>query len=141
MDVRKLTEQLSVAAQISPADVPALTTLGFRTLIGNRPDGEVAGQPPFAEIERAAVEAGMNVRFLPVVAGRFTVAQVRGFADMLREAPGPVLAYCRTGTRSTMLWALSQVGHLPASEILARAHAAGYDLSKMAPALSGPPVA
>ncbi|MEZ5825106.1 MAG: TIGR01244 family sulfur transferase [Geminicoccaceae bacterium] len=128
MQINEIDDQLSVAAQISAADIPSLVDQGFRSVICNRPDGEGSDQPNFSEIETAAREAGMDVRYLPVVSGRVEDEDARTFRRLLREMPGPTLAYCRTGTRSATLWSLAQAGILPITEILARTKAAGYDM-------------
>jgi uncharacterized protein (TIGR01244 family) len=127
VQIRQLTEQLSIATQIDATDVAALAALGFRSIINNRPDGEVDGQPAGAELEAAARRAGLAYRHIPVVSGQLQDAQVQAFAAALEELPRPALAFCRTGTRSTTLWALQADG--PADAILETARAAGYDLS------------
>lgn len=135
MDIRPLTHDLSVAPQIAADDVASIAARGFRAIVCNRPDREGADQPDFALIESAAQRAGLAVRYQPVVSGQVTDEHGREFGRLLASLPGPVLAYCRTGTRSTMLWALSEAGRLPAADILARAAAAGYDLASLAPRL------
>ena len=111
MDIRRISEDYAVTGQITSADVPALAAAGFRTLICNRPDGEQPDQPRAREIEAAARAAGLEFRFIPVVSGQLTHDDVAEMARALHEAPGPVLAYCRSGARSTQLHALaSQAG-------------------------------
>ncbi len=133
MDLKRLTPTLSVAPQIAPDDLPAAAAAGFTTLICNRPDGEQPGQPDHETMARAAQAAGLRFVFLPVVTGQLNEAQGRAFGEALAQAEGPVLAYCRSGTRSTQLWALSQAGKRPWAEVLQAAAAAGYDLSRMPP--------
>lgn len=133
MDIKKLTGDISVAAQIAPEDVAAVANLGFKTIISNRPDGESPGQPDFSEITAAAARLGIETRYVPVVSGRLNSDDVLAFSAALKDLPGPVLAYCRSGTRSTTLWALSQSGHRPASEIVEIARSAGYDVSGVVP--------
>ncbi|MEX6508432.1 TIGR01244 family sulfur transferase [Jiella sp. M17.18] len=128
-EAKKLTDQLSVQGQVRPDEIPALKAAGFRAIIVNRPDGEGADQPGFAEIARAAKDAGMEARYLPVETGKVSDADAERFGATFDELPKPVLAFCRSGTRSTTLWALSQAGRMPLPEILARAKAAGYDMS------------
>lgn len=128
MDVHKLTAELFVAPQILPADMPALRAAGIRALICNRPDGEGNDQPVFAEIEATARAAGIEARYLPAEPGKVSDDQGAQFALLMAELPKPVLAYCRTGMRSTTMWALSQAGKLPLHEILDAAQRAGYDL-------------
>lgn len=129
LQIHRLTEQLSVAPQIDVADLATLAARGFRSIINNRPDHEAPGQPGNAELEAAAQQAGLGWRHVPVLSGQFTEAQVRDFAEALDELPGPVLAYCRSGTRCCALWALQAEG--PVEEVLATTRAAGYDLSML----------
>lgn len=131
MQLKRLTPQLSVTPQIAPEDLPALAAQGFTTLIGNRPDGEQPGQPDHQAMQAAAEAAGLRYAFLPVVSGQVTAEHGQAFAELLAQAGGPVVAYCRTGTRSTILWALSQAGKQPWPQIVKTAADAGYDLSQM----------
>lgn len=110
MSIQPLSPVFAVAPQISPEDVPAIAAAGFKSLICNRPDDEGPGQPRFAAVAQAAAEAGMQARHLPVVSGQMSQAHVEAMAQLLQELPGPVLAYCRSGARSTQLWQLSQAG-------------------------------
>ncbi|MCP1727039.1 uncharacterized protein (TIGR01244 family) [Natronospira proteinivora] len=131
MDIRRLDKKLSVSPQISAGDLVAIYATGFRTLICNRPDGEEPAQPDFEEIETAAKNTGLETRHLPVTSGMVSDKDVAEFEQALRELPGPVFAYCRSGMRSAILWALSQARHKSSSEILGTARAAGYDLGKI----------
>ncbi|MEQ1682726.1 MAG: TIGR01244 family sulfur transferase [Burkholderiaceae bacterium] len=128
MDIKALTTELSVAPQIAPADMRALADAGFRSVICNRPDGESADQPVYSELERAAKEHGLEVRFLPAVSGKVTDEQGQAFGKLMSELPKPVLAFCRTGMRSTTMWALSQAGAMPLPQIIERSSKAGFDL-------------
>jgi sulfide:quinone oxidoreductase len=130
MDIRKINRGLSVSPQIAPADMAELKMAGFRSIICNRPDGEGNDQPTFSEIEEAARAAGLEARYMPVVPGRVADEDAGRFDEALSDLPGPVLAYCRTGTRSTTLWALGRgrARHATA-DILAATKAAGYDMS------------
>jgi len=108
MDPKSLTTGLSVSAQITPADIKAIKDAGFRAILCNRPDGEGADQPTFDEVAKAAKKAGLEAAYLPIVSGKVTDEDALAFEKTLTELPGPVLAYCRTGTRSATLWSLSQ---------------------------------
>jgi len=132
MDIRIIAPDLSVSPQIQPQDASVLASLGYRSIFINRPDGESDDQPGQAEMTEAAARAGLEVRYIPVVSGQVTDPDVAAFREAMAEAPAPALAYCRTGTRSTTLWALSQAGHLSADAILKTAKNAGYDLSGLA---------
>lgn len=130
MDLRKINSQLSVSPQILAADVAALAKQGFRSIICNRPDAEGADQPLFAEIEKAANKAKLEVRYLPVVPGRVQDGDAVAFGSAMDELPKPILAYCRTGTRSATLWALDQGAHgTPLADVLTATRQAGYDMS------------
>ncbi|KJZ30527.1 NAD(FAD)-dependent dehydrogenase [Paracoccus sp. S4493] len=129
MDPRTLSPQFAVSPQITPQDIPALKAQGYRAIIANRPDGEGADQPTFAEIEAAAHAAGMQARYIPISGGMVGDDDVDAFRSALRAMPGPVLAYCRSGTRSATLWSLAQADDMPLSQILAATSTAGYDLS------------
>lgn len=137
MDIRRINDDISVAPQIAPEDMAAIAELGFKTVINNRPDGEAPGQAPDAVMRAAAEEAGLEYRFVPAISGQLTKQNVEDFAATLSDVEGPVLAYCRTGTRSTTLWALSQAGKKPADEIIGQAAGAGYDLAPLRRALEG----
>ena len=132
MDFRKISPDLTVSPQIAAADVAAIKAEGYRSIICNRPDGEGADQPGFEEIEAAARTAGLETRYIPIQAGLVRDEDAEEFGAALREMPGPVLAYCRTGTRSATLWSLAQAGVRPIPEILAATKAAGYDMNGVA---------
>ncbi|MEJ7139515.1 TIGR01244 family sulfur transferase [Amphibiibacter pelophylacis] len=128
MELRPLTPELTVSPQIRMDDIPALAQAGFRAIVCNRPDGEAADQPTFDDIARAAREAGLEAHFLPVESGKVSDDSAVQFGALMATLPRPVLAYCRTGMRSTTLWALSQAGQRPLHEIISASAGAGYDL-------------
>lgn len=144
MDIKKIAPDLSVSPQVQPQDVGVAASMGFRTIIVNRPDGESDDQPSHEAIEDAARAHGMQVRYIPITPGQITDADVAAFAEAMRDMPAPALAFCRTGTRSATLWALSQAGHLSTDAILQTVAEAGYDLGALRgriDAASGPQVA
>jgi len=108
MNVRMLSPEYGVAEQIQASDLPALAEAGFRSVICNRPDGESAGQPGFAEIAEAAQRAGLQASYLPAVSGQVNETHGRELARLLQTLPAPVLAYCRSGARSTVIWQIAQ---------------------------------
>lgn len=108
MNEIKLTDTVAVAAQISAADVPAIAAAGYKVLINNRPDGEVEGQPTSAEIEAAALAAGLEYHYMPVTAMDFPGPHFDAMTDLLDDAERPVFAFCRTGTRCANLWVSSR---------------------------------
>ncbi|WP_374363376.1 TIGR01244 family sulfur transferase [Pseudoduganella danionis] len=128
MELHTLSAELSVAPQILPEDLARIRAAGFQSLICNRPDGEAGDQPLFAEIERAAQALGLRTYYLPAVSGKVTDEQGQLFGQVMAELPKPVLAYCRTGMRSTTMWALAEARHKSLPEIVAVAQRAGYDM-------------
>lgn len=99
-----LIPALAVSPQIQVADIAAIKAQGFRTIINNRPDGEAPGQPASNALEAEALRLGLDYTHLPIVPGEMTDHDVVEFAKILHDADGPVLAFCRTGHRSTRLW-------------------------------------
>lgn len=138
MDIRKIDDTISVTPQILETELAELAALGFRSVISNRPDGEEVGQPTQAQIAAAAAAAGLDFRFIPVRPGGLTPELVEEFGQAMEDLPGPVLAYCRSGTRSATIWALSQSGLKSRDEILTAGAHAGYDLRGIAGALRDP---
>ena len=131
MDLRQLTPNLAVSPQIDLSDVALLAESGFKTLINNRPDDE-EGAIDHSLIAQAAKDAGMEYHYLPFRPGQITSDLIQGFAAAL-EGPKPAIAFCRSGNRSTVLWALGQSGKLSEAEVLNTAAQAGYDLSGVVP--------
>jgi sulfide:quinone oxidoreductase len=129
MDAKRISDSVSVSAQILPDDVPAIAKAGFRAIICNRPDGEAGDQPTFEEIEAVARPNGLEMRYQPIVSGKVRDEDAVAFGKALSELPGPVLAYCRTGTRSATLWSLSQAETKSVADILAATKTAGYDMA------------
>ncbi len=128
---RTLDHTISVFGQITPEDVAAAKAQGFTAIINNRPDDEQPGQPAGAEIEAAAKAAGLDYTAIPVDHSGFGEGQIAAMAEALEKAQGPVLAFCRSGTRSIVTWARgeAQAGR-PAAELVALGREAGYDLSQ-----------
>ena len=135
MKARQTTARLLVSPQITTADVAEAAHQKIRSIINNRPDGEAPDQPTSAQIEAAAAEFGLAYRYIPVAPGQFSDADITAFASALAELEGPVLAFCRTGTRAVSLWALSESNDLTTKEILDTAREAGYDLAALKPRL------
>ncbi|MCH2455405.1 MAG: bifunctional protein tyrosine phosphatase family protein/NAD(P)/FAD-dependent oxidoreductase [Idiomarina sp.] len=129
MERRKLSPFISVSPQISVEDVGVAASLGFKTIVCNRPDNESDDQINADKIKQAAERNGLTFKHLPVVSGNITDDDVSAFAKLMADIKGPVLAYCRTGTRSCTLWALAEAAHLAPQTLLDTAQEAGYDLS------------
>jgi uncharacterized protein (TIGR01244 family) len=136
LELKRINEHVSVSPQISPEDVAAIKAAGFVAIVNNRPDGETPDQPPSAVIEKAAHDAGLAYHYIPLGREGVSPQMVEETKSVLEGSAGPVFCYCRSGTRSTTLWALSQAGKQPATDIIAAAANAGYDVSHLAGHLS-----
>ncbi len=132
-DIRRVTPEFSVAPQLAPQELEAAAAQGFKLVINNRPDGEAPDQPTAAVMEAAAKAAGLAYVHIPV-SGMARPDQIEAMQAAIGQADGPVLAYCRSGTRSITTWALGQAasGARPRTEIVELAREAGYDLSPLA---------
>lgn len=108
MEFTRLSEQLATAPQVRPDELHEIAAAGFVGIINNRPDAEAPDQPSSLELEAEARRVGLAYWHVPVAPGAMSDKDVRAFADALRQADGPVLAFCRTGNRSTALWKASQ---------------------------------
>jgi len=135
MDYKKVTDQFAVAPQITIEDVATIKALGYVAIINNRPDGEAPGQPLIQDIKSQTLAQGMQFIDLPIVSGTLPMEAIQQTKATLDQIDGPVFAYCRTGTRSITLWALSQIGTLDGQEISSCVNNAGYDLPFLAPYL------
>ena len=130
-EFKRVTPDFAVAAQLGTDDIARAAAEGYRTIFCNRPDGEAPGQPCASEIRVAAEAAGLVFRAIPIAGLPLAPSVVGETASALDEAIGPVLAYCRSGTRSITAWALARAlagSHTP-DEIIALAQKAGYDLN------------
>ncbi len=137
MKLAILTPNLSALRQPSVDEVGELAERGYRSIIGNRPDGEAADQPRWNDIKAAALSRGMEAMHIPVVASEIDEADVRAFREALERLPKPIAAFCRTGTRSTILWALANEGSLTADERIQIAAKDGYDLEPFRTLIEG----
>lgn len=131
MDVKRINDHVSVSPQISPDDLPALKAAGFTTIVNNRPDGEAPDQASSATMQAAAEALGLAYHYIPLGREGVSSQLVEDEAAALEGSAGPVFCYCRSGTRSTTLWALSQAGKMPAQDIVNAAAHAGYDVSHL----------
>lgn len=135
MDIRKLTDDLSVAPQISPSDAAAIAAAGFQTVICNRPDAENPPELHASQLRTALESVGITFHELPFDGQTMTPEVIVQLREMIAAADAPILAYCRTGTRCTNAWALGQAGVMDANSIISAAATAGYDVSGLAPYL------
>ena len=129
MEIKKISPFLSVSPQIYPAHVERLAAQGFRTIINNRPDNETDDQPLGKDLSEAAAKHGIEFINIPVIPGELTPQNVKEFGEAMSRVTGPVLAYCRSGMRSTSLWALYEARHMGSDSIINFASTIGYDLS------------
>lgn len=135
MDIRALTPDYAVSPQIDPADLPAIKAAGYVTIIDNRPDGEI---PPDLHTEpmRAAAEAlGLTFVANPVISGALTMENVTAQRAALEASSGPVFAYCASGNRSSVVWALAHAGEMPADDLIGIPARFGYNLEHLRPTL------
>ncbi|MEY4998538.1 MAG: hypothetical protein RIS00_582 [Pseudomonadota bacterium] len=131
---RKITDGIYASPQITADQIGEATALGIKLIVNNRPEGEGDDQTPGEEIEAAARAAGMDYVAIPVTHSGFSEPQVKAMADALDTAQGGVLAYCRSGTRSTLLWALAEASQGGDPDALTNMAAkAGYDVSPIRP--------
>lgn len=131
---RKITDGIYASPQITADQIAEATALGIKLIVNNRPEGEGDDQTPGEEIEAAARAAGMDYVAIPVTHSGFSEPQVKAMADALDTAQGGVLAYCRSGTRSTLLWALAEASLGGDPDALTNMAAkAGYDVSPIRP--------
>ena len=131
MYMKKLSPRVFVSGQITTKDIGVASAQGIKTIINNRPDDEAPGQPKSADLAAAAVELGLEFIDIPVVSTGITVDNIEQFDRAYRDLQAPVLIYCRSGTRSTTLWALNEAKTQDVDDILATTSAAGYDLSAL----------
>lgn len=133
---RRLSGTMLASPQITVADVAAAKEQGVKLIVNNRPEGEGDDQTPGAEIKAAALAAGIDYLEIPITHAGFSHPQVAQLAEALERADGTVLGYCRSGTRSTLLWALARasLGDDPGT-LAAAAAEAGYDVSPVRPAM------
>ena len=132
----ELAPGLSVAGKLDPADIEALAAEGVRTIVNNRPDDEDPGQLPAAEARRLAEAHGIAYHHIPITAASLSRADVDAFAAVLGAAPQPLVAHCRSGTRSALLWALARLREgADANALIAEAARHGIDIAAL-PALA-----
>ena len=135
-DFRKLSDTVFASPQIALADIEVAKANGITLIINNRPDGEEPSAPQGEDIKAAAQAAGLSYLAIPIGHSGFSEPQIDQMIAAIDEASGPVLAYCRSGTRSTLLWALAQAKSGAQPDAIAQAAmAAGYDVSPIRPML------
>lgn len=133
MDIRAITPDYAVSPQIEPGDLPAIKAAGYVTVIDNRPDGEI---PPHLHTDamRAAAEAlGLVFVANPVIGGQLTMDNVTAQGAAIAASTGPVFAYCASGNRSSIVWALAHAGKRPVDELVGLPARFGYQLDHLRP--------
>jgi uncharacterized protein (TIGR01244 family) len=133
----ELAPGLSAAGKLDRSDIEALADAGVKTIINNRPDGEDPGQLPAADAKKLAEARGIAYHHIPFTAATLTKADVDAFAATLASAKGPIVAHCRSGTRSTLVWSLTRMreGADPMA-LISQAAGNGIDIAVL-PALAG----
>ncbi len=132
MDLRQITDTYRTGPHLDPEDMADLAAEGVTTVICNRPDGEVPPSHQAAAMQAAAEAAGLTFVYNPIVPGALTEAHVEEQADAIAASEGPVVAYCASGNRSTIVWGLGAAGTYSAQEIIKRAADGGYNLTGLA---------
>ncbi len=135
MELNQLTPKLFVSPQIAKSDVAEIAAQGFTNIINNRPDGEGEDQPASLHLLTTCSSQGIHYRYIPVAGDAITEKDILEFREALDGAQGRTLAFCRTGTRSTKLWALSHTDIHEPDDLIAIAAQAGYDIKGLKPAL------
>lgn len=135
MEIRQITPRYAVSPQIDPEDIGVIAASGFTTIICNRPDEEVPASHLADRVGEAARAAGLAFHVMPLTHQTMTPERVADQRRLIEESTGPVLAYCASGTRSSVVWSLGQAGHLPVDQIMQATAQAGYDLAGLRPQL------
>ncbi|WP_299690594.1 TIGR01244 family sulfur transferase [uncultured Tateyamaria sp.] len=135
MDIRQITPDYFVAPQLDPADLPEVAAAGITTVICNRPDIEVPPAFQADALEAAALAAGLTFHRLPLTHATMTPDVAQQQAALIAASAGPVLAYCASGTRSTVVWTLGHAKEMGVDAVLNAARAGGYNLDNIRPTL------
>ncbi|PRY21556.1 uncharacterized protein (TIGR01244 family) [Aliiruegeria haliotis] len=135
MDIRALTSEYAVSPQITPDDVRAIAAAGYRTIICNRPDYEVVAEVRADAVRSAAEAEGLHFVVNPLPQGDVNSEAVEMQRSAIETSDGPTLAYCASGTRSTIVWMFGAAANVPAGDLVEAAHRAGYPLASLRPLL------
>ncbi len=136
MDIRPLTPAYAVSPQIEPSDLPTIKAAGYTTIIDNRPDGEIPPHLHATAMQSAAEAMGLTFVINPVIGGAMTMDNVTAQGAAIAAATGPVLAYCASGNRSSVVWALSQAGSLPVDDLVGIPARFGYQIDHLRPQIA-----
>jgi uncharacterized protein (TIGR01244 family) len=135
MDIRALTPTYAVSPQIEPGDLPAIKAAGYTTIIDNRPDGEIPPHLHTPAMQQAAEALGLTFVANPVIGGALTQDNVTAQRAAIDAANGPVFAYCASGNRSSVVWALAHAGDLSTDDLINIPARFGYQLEHLRPTL------
>ena len=133
MDIRPITPDYAVSPQIAPEDLAAIRAAGFTTVINNRPDAEIPADLNSDTMARAAAAAGLVFVANPVIGGALTMDNVTTQRAAIAASTGPVFAYCASGNRCSIVWALANAGKRPADELVGLPARFGYQLDHLRP--------
>ncbi|HEY6919087.1 MAG TPA: TIGR01244 family sulfur transferase [Tabrizicola sp.] len=133
MDIRAITPDYAVSPQIEPGDLPAIKAAGYVTVIDNRPDGEIPPHLHTLAMRQAAEALGLVFVANPVIGGQLTMDNVTAQAAAIAASTGPVFAYCASGNRSSIVWALANAGKLPTDDLVGLPARFGYQLEHLRP--------
>ena len=136
MKLAVLTPNVAALAQPSVREIAELAQRGYRSIIGNRPEGETEDQPAWLDLKAAAAAQSMDAVQIPVVIGQISDLQVKAFREALERLPKPIAVFCRSGTRASLMWALANQGNLTVDERIAIAAKEGFDLEPFRQRLS-----
>lgn len=135
MDIRALTPDYAVSPQIDPADLPAIKAAGYVTIIDNRPDGEIPPELHTDAMRQAAEALGLTFVANPVIGGALTMDNVTAQRAAIDASTGPVFAYCASGNRSSVVWALAHAAEMGADDLIGIPARFGYNLEHLRPTL------
>ncbi len=136
MDIRPLTPDYAVSPQIEPGDLPAIKAAGFTTIIDNRPNGEIPGHLHDKVMQAAAESMGFTFVVNPIIGGAMTEANVTAQRAAMDAAQGPVFAYCASGNRCSVVWAMAMAGSMPADDLVGIPARFGYQLDHLRPQIA-----
>ena len=131
MEIRPLTPTYAVSPQIALEDLAAVKAAGFAMVIDNRPDGEIPAHLHTDQVRRAAEALGLTFIANPIIGGAMTEANVLAQRQAMDAAKGPVFAYCASGNRCSVVWALAHAGRMPADDLISIPARYGYQLEAL----------
>ncbi|MGB5446525.1 MAG: TIGR01244 family sulfur transferase [Psychromonas sp.] len=139
LEIKPLASQFSVSPQILLDDLSVIAELGYKSIINNRPDGEASDQPDNHKLQKKCQELGLEYQYMPVIPGNITTQNVQDMRDAISKMPKPILAFCRTGTRSCLLWSGSAEDNITLAQRIEKAGTQGYliDINQITSLVNG----